>query len=47
MTNWLAAQPPFFVSANYGLWIDYGPPETVSNAPAARMYRVYMYPQTP
>lgn len=46
-TNWLAAQPPFFVSANYGLWVDYGPPETVSNAPAVRLYRVYMYPQTP
>lgn len=46
-TNWLAAQPPFFVSANYGLWIDYGPPETISNAPSSRMYRVYMYPQTP
>ncbi len=46
-TNWLAAQPPFFVSASYGLWIDYGPPETMSNAPSGRMYTVYMYPQTP
>jgi uncharacterized repeat protein (TIGR01451 family) len=48
-SNWLAAQPPFFVSANYGLWIDYGPPGTLNNTntPAMRMYQVYMYPQTP
>jgi uncharacterized repeat protein (TIGR01451 family) len=48
-TNWIAAQPPFFVSANYGLWIDYGPPETLinTNTSPTRMYQVYMYPQTP
>jgi uncharacterized repeat protein (TIGR01451 family) len=46
-TNWLAAQPPFRTTANYVLWIDYGPPATLSNAPSSRMYRVYMYPQTP
>ncbi len=42
-TNWLAAQPSFHSSANYYLWIDYGPPETLSNSPA-RSYRVYMNP---
>lgn len=46
-TNWLVAQPPFFVSANEGFWVDYGPPETIRNSPSGRMYRVYMYPQTP
>jgi uncharacterized repeat protein (TIGR01451 family) len=45
MTNWLAAQPPFRTTANYVLWIDYGPPETLSNSPS-RFYRVYMDPQT-
>lgn len=47
MTNWLAAQPPFRTTANYVLWIDYGPPETVSNSPSGRYYRVYMNPPTP
>jgi hypothetical protein len=46
-STWLAAEPPFFVSANYGLWIDYGPPETASSPTGTRMYRVYMYPQAP
>ncbi|MGO8764767.1 MAG: hypothetical protein ACLQSR_06490 [Limisphaerales bacterium] len=46
-TNWLAAQPPFHVSANYGLWIDYGPPETLNPTNTFRMYQVYMYPQSP
>lgn len=48
-TNWMVAQPLFYVppdSANYGFWIDYGPPETLSNSPA-RMYEVYMYPPMP
>ena len=48
-TNWMVAQPLFYVppeSANYGFWIDYGPPETLSNSPA-RMYQVYMYPPMP
>jgi uncharacterized repeat protein (TIGR01451 family) len=48
MTNWIAAQPPFFVSANYGLWVDYGPPETLIHSNSTvRCYRVYMYPQSP
>jgi len=42
-TNWLAAQPSFKTSANYVLWIDYGPPETLSNSPA-RYYQIYLNP---
>ncbi len=42
-TNWRVAQPPFHTSANFVLWTDYGPPETLSNSPS-RFYRVYLNP---
>ena len=41
--TWRAAQPPFKVLANYLLWVDYGPPETLSNS-ATREYMIYINP---
>lgn len=41
--TWRAAQPSFKVLANHLLWIDYGPPETLSNSPS-REYMIYINP---
>ncbi|MBU6409295.1 MAG: DUF11 domain-containing protein, partial [Verrucomicrobia bacterium] len=43
LSHWFAAQPSFHSVANHILWVDYGPPETLSNSPA-RYYGFYMNP---